>query len=211
MYREQKEDWTLALHLFCFTISSLQFSVSKRCAGPNVVLDAFVNIIFTEWLYDEEFSVLVVREKIRLVIETTMNPRNRSNVFASSRYWALFSRALALWFWSPWSSITVTRDTMCIIGHINWFTVPFLSSTFVRSETAPITHPPVRSRCSTIIWALIWAARPIVSRKGAFHRSKSMIWSLWRNLKAKITCYTTSIIEYMNSWRITHQVICQRK
>lgn len=59
-YREKEKDRAIAIKLLCFSISSIKFSVSKGCAGPNTIFNTFMNIIFTEGLDDKELSLLII-------------------------------------------------------------------------------------------------------------------------------------------------------
>nr|GMD85267.1 hypothetical protein Iba_chr14aCG22700 [Ipomoea batatas] len=66
-YREKEKDRATAIKLLCFSISSIKFSVSKGCAGPNTIFNTFVNIIFTEGLDDKELSLLIIYYKVRAI------------------------------------------------------------------------------------------------------------------------------------------------
>lgn len=41
-----------------------------RRAGPDIILDASVDIVFTKWLDDKEFGILIIRHKFWIVVHT---------------------------------------------------------------------------------------------------------------------------------------------
>ena len=140
-YRKKEKDWTNALHFFCFIIRSIQFSVSKWCAGPNIVFNTFMDIVFAEWLDDKEFCMFIISYEIWGVKMLDMKSRSRSNVFtAISR--SFLWRNLACGLQSPRSSVPITRNTKCICRDIDSISIPFTSSTSVTCKSSPVGIRP---------------------------------------------------------------------
>lgn len=178
MYRETQEDWTIGLYLLCFLISSIQFTVSKCCAGPNAVFDTSVNIIFTVRLDYKELGILVICNKIWLVVWIKVNHRIWCITFSGRRGNSLSRGALALWLWSPWSPITVTGEVRRISWKDTWTSIPFSYFSLVKNESVPIISSQRRNRCTTKVSALIKATIWVEYVRGTWYQSQSMCCSL---------------------------------
>ena len=83
-YREKQENRAMLFFLFGRTVSRIQLPVPAGCAGPNIILNAPMYMVLGVGLYYKEFGILVLSDKIRAVVQFTINQRNSFLVFLIS-------------------------------------------------------------------------------------------------------------------------------
>ena len=129
--------------LFGRTVSRIQLSIPASCAGPNTILNAPMYMVLSVGLYYKEFGIFVLSDKIRAIVQFTINQRNCFLTFFIS---SGVLRVLYLWFCSAWPTVLLIHKLQRAIMATKWH-APLLIGTEVES-TKSATRTPTWSSAS---------------------------------------------------------------